>query len=97
MISSIKNQTWVYVIVQDPGSNEQFLGQYDPENKLSFIPFFETKEDAQQCLPNLSREISKIYEVQAIIYEDLVHYSKENDSHLSLLNGLGKILDTAKP
>ena len=39
---------WVWVVVQDPGGKEQFLGQQDQQENISFIPAFHTKEEAQQ-------------------------------------------------
>ncbi len=32
MAQEIKSDTWIWVIVQDPGANEQFLGQLDEDN-----------------------------------------------------------------
>ena len=34
----VREDEWVWVVLQDPGENEQFLGEYDEENKTSFIP-----------------------------------------------------------
>lgn len=91
---NIKLDTWVYVIVQNPGENEQFLGQYDQEHDLSFIPFFTNKEDAQQCFLNLPRDTTQKYEIQAIIYEDLIFHAKKNSYLLYQLDGSGKIIST---
>jgi hypothetical protein len=44
---------WVWVIVQDPGGKEQFLGQHDQQENISFIPAFHSKEEAQQCFMNI--------------------------------------------
>lgn len=33
MSELIQGNPWVWVVVQDPGGNEQFLGQYDEEKK----------------------------------------------------------------
>jgi hypothetical protein len=64
--SSIKGDTWVWVVVQDPGGDEQFLGQLDEEKNISFIPAFYQKEDAQQCFVQMHREKGRKYEIQAI-------------------------------
>ena len=45
----VRKDEWVWVVLQDPGENEQFLGQYDEEKKTSFIPTFLKKEEALQC------------------------------------------------
>src|SRR5210317_1382909 len=62
---------WVWVVVQNPGDQEQFLGQYDKQEDISFIPTFNSKEDAQQCFMNMARQKGSKYEVQAILYEEL--------------------------
>ena len=93
MNTSIKKETWVYVVVQNPGVNEQFLGQHDQEANISFIPFFLDKDQATKCYVNLIREITQHYEIQAIIYEDLVHYAAEHKFLLYLLDETGKVLN----
>ena len=45
-MKQIKDTTWVWAIVQDPEGNEQFLGQHDEKNNVSFVPFFLEKEEA---------------------------------------------------
>ena len=40
MTDKLKEDTWIWVIVQDPSGNEQFLGQHDDEKDVSFIPAF---------------------------------------------------------
>ncbi len=95
--TKIKKESWVYVVVQNPGGNEEFLGQHDQENNISFIPFFLDKDHANQCYVNLKREITQHYEVQAIIYEDLVRYAAEHQFLLYLLNETGKVLNVNTP
>ncbi len=97
MNEKIKMNRWVYIIVQDPDRNEQFLGQHDEEADISFIPFFMEKDDAMQCLPILVRDIFKKFEVHAILYEDLLSYADENSFQLYLLSGKGEILDKIAP
>lgn len=93
MTQTIKTDTWVFVVIQDPGKDEQFLGQLDETNNISFIPFFLEKEAASQCLLHLPKEISKKYEVQAIIYEDLLQYAVNNEFLLYQLNDSGEIIE----
>jgi len=87
-----KNQ-WVWVVVQDPGGNEQFLGQHDQEKDESFIPTFLEKEEAQQGLTLMTREKGYRYEVQAILFEDLSRRAAENGFKVFILNGEGEILE----
>jgi hypothetical protein len=93
----IQGNPWVWIIVQDPGGNEQFLGQTDEQNSVSFIPVFLEKEAAGQCLPFLARMKDLKYEVQAILYEDLIEFVLEHHHLLFILNGAGKILEKINP
>ena len=46
MSKTIQEDQWVWVVVQDPEGNEQFLGQRDETEDISFIPTF-LKKDAK--------------------------------------------------
>jgi hypothetical protein len=50
MSKLIEKDQWVWVVIQDPGGVEQFLGQQDAKNDETFIPVFLEKEEAQQGL-----------------------------------------------
>jgi hypothetical protein len=89
----IQDDSWVWVVVQDPGSNEQFLGQHDEEKDVSFIPTFLKKDEAEQCLPYLTRDKAKEYEVQAILFEELAKHSAQNGFVVFILNGAGEVLE----
>ena len=93
----VQGNQWVWVIVQDPGGNEQFLGQRDDEEGISIIPTFLEKDEAQECLKYLDRDTRKDYEVQAIQYEELAHYSGKNGFKLFILNGSGEIIEKVDP
>jgi spore cortex formation protein SpoVR/YcgB (stage V sporulation) len=97
MSTLIQGNPWVWVVVQDPGGDEQFLGQHDEEKDVSFIPMFLEKEDASQCLNHLTRDENKKYEVQAIQYEHLARDAAEHGFRLFLLNSAGEILEKIKP
>ena len=43
MDKEIKSDTWIWVVVQNPGANEQFLGQLD---EVQAICFGELAKDA---------------------------------------------------
>jgi hypothetical protein len=88
---------WVWVVVQDPGSREQFLGQYDKQEDISFIPAFHSKEDAQQCFVNMARQKGSKYEVQAILFEELAKAAAVNGFMIFLLNESGEVLEKIKP
>ena len=88
---------WVWVVVQDPGENEQILGQYDEERDVSFIPAFLEKEEAREGLRQLVKDREKKYEVQAILYDDLAGRAAEKGFIILMLNGAGKVLEKSKP
>ena len=89
MSSLIENDAWVWAIVQDPDGNEQFLGQFHEDTDEMFIPVFLDKEEAQEGMPLLAKDKGKKYEPQAIIYEDLTVYAKENGFNIFLLDKKG--------
>ena len=89
---SIKADQWVWVIVQEPGANEQFLGQMDDTSGISYIPAFLEKEVAQQCFYQLARDQNRKYEVQAILYEDLAAQAAENGFQIFILDENGGML-----
>jgi hypothetical protein len=92
MSDIVNKDQWVYVIVQDPGKNESFLGQQDTEKGISFIPAFLINEDAGACLTHLKKDDSKKYEIQAIRYEDLLKNASQNGFIVFILNASGEIL-----
>ncbi|MCD6297174.1 MAG: hypothetical protein J7M30_08465 [Deltaproteobacteria bacterium] len=89
----IKDDQWVWVVIQNPGGNEQFLGQKDEDKGISFIPTFLEKEEAEQGLTLMAREAGRKYEVHAILFDDLSQRAAENGFALFLLNGKGKVLE----
>ncbi|MBC8459942.1 MAG: hypothetical protein H8D67_18285 [Deltaproteobacteria bacterium] len=89
----VEKDQWVWVVVQDPGGNEQFLGQHDQEKNESFIPTFLEKEEAQQGFTLMTYEKGHKYEVQAILFEDLSRRAAENEFMIFILNSKGEILE----
>ncbi len=94
MSNIVKAGQWVWVIVQDPEGNEQFLGQRDETNGISFIPVFLEKDDAIQCLGRMAREKGKKHEIQAIMADDLLKNALENGFSVYVLNSEGEPLET---
>ncbi len=87
---------WVWVVVQDPGGKEQFLGQHDKLENISYIPVFRSKEEAQQCFMNMARRKNCKYEVQAILFEDLIKDAAASGFVIFLLSENGEILQRIK-
>ena len=93
MSTLVKEDSWVWVMVQNPEKDEQLLGQYDETGDISYIPTFLEKDDAMKCYNYLTLDKSQKYEAQAIIYEDLARHASENGFMLFFLNGSGEVLD----
>ena len=90
---TLEKDTWLWVIVQDPGGNEMFLGQHDEKKDLSFIPAFYEKDDAKASLDLVNKDDALKYEIQAIKYGLLEQYCKKNGFVVFICNGSGEILE----
>ena len=97
MKKELKPDTWVWVVVQNPGPQEQFLGQEYQDQNVSFIPAFFKKEDAQQCLVQMTTQKGDKYEAQAVLYNELVKTAVKHDFMIFILNSDGEILEKIKP
>jgi len=97
MSKLIKDDQWVWVVIQNPGGNEQFLGQQDEEKGISFIPTFLEKEGAEQGLMLMARETGSRYEVQAILFEDLCQRASESGLMIFVVNAKGEVLEKIEP
>ena len=97
MDTSINPETWVWVVVQDPGGREQYLGQRDSGEDLDFIPAFLQKEDAQQCFPQMLKAKGRKYEIQAILLEELAKDAARHGFMIFMLNADGAVQEKIKP
>ena len=97
MKNELKPDTWIWVVVQNPGANEEFLGQAYEDQNVSFIPAFFEKEDAQQCLVHMTTNKGDKYEVQAALFSELIQAAAKNDFMVFMLNTKGEILEKIKP
>lgn len=92
MMQVVDSAAWVYVVVQNPGASETIVGQHDPEHQLTFIPVFKDKDSALQGVTQMAKTPGQAYEIQAIIYEDLLSYARREGYLLFFLDGAGRIL-----
>ena len=83
---------WVYVFVCDPGNDESFLGLYDTEKEVNFIPAFRTKDEANDCFLTLPRQKGKKYELQAIHVQELHEDATKNGFVVALVDSEGKLI-----
>jgi hypothetical protein len=97
MSTDVKKDPWVWVVVQEPGGDEQFLGMEDDKRGESFIPVFLQKEEAQQGLNYLPLEKEMQYEVQAIRLNNLASDAAQKGFMVFVLNGSGEVLEKIKP
>ena len=97
MPKKIDDNTWVYAIITNPGSDEQVLGQHDTEADIAYIPIFTEKEDATQGLLNLKIERGTRCEVQAILFSDIAQIADKNGFLVYLLDVSGNVLEKIAP
>lgn len=93
----IENDQWVWVVIQNPGGDEQFLGQRDEKEGVSFIPVWLEKDAALDGLRLLAKDQGVKYEVQAIQYETLAPKAAEAGFKLFVLDASGKVLEQLAP
>mgnify|MGYP003425900776 CR=1 FL=1 len=89
--------SWVYIFVQNPGTNETIVGQQDPEHQLTFIPVFKDRDSALQGVTQMAKTPGQSYEIQAILYEDLLSYAHQAGLLLFVLDAAGRILAKVGP
>jgi len=97
MSQLIKEHQWIYVVVQEPENDAQYLGQYESANDIAFIPVFLEKDHALMCLNLLVKESGKKYEVQAVMYEELVEHARSGGFQLYILAEDGTIREKIEP
>ena len=93
----IENDQWVWVVIQNPGGDEQFLGQRDEKEGFSFIPVWLEKDAALDGLRLLAKDQGVKYEVQAIQYDTLAPKAAEAGFKLFVLDASGKVLKQIAP
>lgn len=97
MNESFDKNAWVFVVVQKSGQQETIVGQQDSKNDISFIPAFRDRDNAMQGIHQIAKEPGQAFEIQAIIYDDLVVYAKANGYLIFVLDGSGRILKQISP
>ena len=96
MAISISNDTWVYVVIGNPGSADKLTG-FQEKNGTAFIPVLRSKNAAEGFLGYMPREPGLFYEIQTIIFADVLKYARENGSKIYLVNEKGEILEKGSP
>lgn len=97
MSPALREDQWVWVVVQEPGKNPQYLGQHDDEKDISYIPIFMEKDHALQCLNLFKKQKNLKYEVQAVFYGELSTDAQKNGFLILILDGEGKVVEWIEP
>lgn len=97
MSKLVNEETWLWLIAENPDENEEFLGQIDSENNVRFIPAFLEKDAALMGLHLLARDPKRKFEIQAIQYRDLAPKVSEEGFLIFVLDSDGKVLEKIKP
>lgn len=87
-----QSDEWVYVYVVKEGAEESYLGLFDQDENVNFIPAFKTKDEANDCFLSIPREKGKKYEVQAVHVEELHEEARKNNFMVALVDGDGNII-----
>ncbi len=97
MSSTIKGNPWLWVMVQGDAGNEQYVGQHDLENDISFIPAFLTKEEGLKAFNLVKREKGQKTEVQAVRYKELMKDCTHNGFMIFIVDGEGNVKEKIYP
>ena len=93
MTNQFNKNSWVYVIVQHPESLPSIFGLHNEEDDISYIPFFKTRDDADDYFDDLVLKKRREYQVEAMLFEELISDAKSNGFSVFLMNGKGEILE----
>jgi hypothetical protein len=80
---------WIYIVVEKNENVDQIVGQHDTQHDVKFIPAYKDRSAAQKVAIQMALEE---YEVQAIIYEDLLRYADQHKSMIFLLDSHGQLI-----
>ncbi len=97
MSETIKDDQWIWTIIQDPEKNPQYLGQHDEQKDVSYIPIFKEKDHALRCMNLFKKDQSLKYEPQAVFYGELARDARENGFLVVLLDEECNILEWLQP
>lgn len=88
---------WVWVVISQTPEEDTLLGQVEEESGERFIPFFAEKDEGLSCLHALRKEPGRKHVVQAMHYDDLAGYARDNGFRLFNLDGEGRIVEKIRP
>ena len=95
MSNTIAPENWIYVLVEVTANSEQIIGRHDTERNIRFIPIFTDRDSAQLGAVRLA--IENKFEIQAMLFEDLLQYASANHSLIFVMNQQGAIQTKMTP
>ena len=95
-MNSLAKNKWVFAIVKNPGRSELLTG-FQTDQGLKYIPVLRSKENAEIFLSYMQREPGVRYEIQAIIFEDVLSYAKDNECWICITDEKGVIEEKISP
>ena len=93
----LKENPMVWVVVQNDGGTETYVGQHDEALEIVYIPFFREKDDALRGKIMMRKDKGYKYEVQAIRCRELARDAARSGFLLFLLDEDGRILEKIDP
>ncbi|MBF0101826.1 MAG: hypothetical protein HQK77_13055 [Desulfobacterales bacterium] len=84
---------WVYVLVQNPGNREQYVGIWDDQQQSNYIPCFLEKDHAENAITVLPLDKQQIYEAQAVRVDMLSQDTSSQGFIMALLDAHGHLLN----
>ena len=97
MTTSVSLNTWVYIVVQHPEGQEQIIGQHDVAHDITYLPAFLEKNAATLSLGRMAKQKGQQYEIQAIIFDDLLQHARQKGFLIFFLDEEGAILMKYSP
>ena len=97
MPRSIPENGWMWIIIQNPGKNEQIVGQEYETEKIAFIPAFLDKEQALMGLRRMTVDPKTPCESQAIHIDDLKREAFGNGFAIMVMKGTGEVIERILP
>lgn len=95
MSNNIAPEKWIYVLVEVIANAEQIVGRHDTERNIRFIPIFMSRDTAQIGAVRLA--IENKFEIQAMLFEDILQYASANQSLIFVMDQQGAILTKMTP
>jgi hypothetical protein len=73
------------------------MGQHDPGHDITYIPAFLEKNAASMSIGRMAKQKGSKYEIQAIIFEDLLNHARQAGFMIFFLDEEGNILMKYSP